>query len=142
MQKSNQFRPRVSEYPPTVLFLNEDNPSILELKRSLEKRCQVYQTDIYDNLLAVARQNDVELIVLNAETLGEDDCEIFQQLQNKCEFGNIPIVILTSSKLDVEKINKLKRKCPIYCLPINQPLTEASLWQIIEWKHYLAHRYM
>ena len=142
MQESNQTRHRVSEYPPTVLFVNEDDPSILELKRRLEKRCQIYQTDIYDNLLTVARQKDFELIVLNAESLGEDACEIFQQLQNKCKFGDLSIVILTSSKLDVEKINKLKRECPVYCLSINQPLTEASLWQIIEWKHYLTYRYM
>lgn len=142
MQESNQTRHRVLEYPPTVLLVDENNPSGLKLKRRLEKRCQVYQTDIHDNLLTAARQKDFELIVLNAQSLGEDACEIFRQLQNRCEFANIPIVVLTTSKLDFEKISRLKQECPIYYFPIDEPFTETSLWQLIERKHYLTYRYM
>lgn len=143
MQNLEQSPSKFSTYPPTVLLVDENSPSILELKRGLEKKqCQVHQTDIIDeNLLATAHQEDFELLVLNVEFL-EGVCEVFQKLQNRGELTDIPIVILTKGKkFDTEKINKIKGKYQIYYLPVDEPFTEATLWQIIEWKHYLTHRY-
>jgi len=142
MQNSEQSSLEFSTYPPAVLLVNENSPSILELKRSLEKKqCRVYQTDSNDNLWTATRLKDFELVVLNAESLDEDVYESFQQLQNRCKSSDVPIVILTMGNIDTEKIAKLKSKCPIYYLPVDEPFTEATLWQLITWKHYLTYRY-
>jgi DNA-binding response OmpR family regulator len=137
------FNYKYSTDLPSILLVDDDNPSARELRQRLEKRgCQVHQTNLNDTELAAARQKYFELIVLDLESLDKDGGEIYKRLSSEPELDDVPVVILTTRNLAEETIHRLERGCPVYYLSAKDASTVARLWQIIEQRHYMTYRYM
>jgi DNA-binding response OmpR family regulator len=94
---------------PTILIVEDSAPQALKVKLTLENNnCQVYWADTGLEGLAIAQENDLDLIVLDIELPDINGFEVCKRLKADAQLASVPVIMMTSRDYAEDVLNGLE----------------------------------
>ena len=113
-----------------VLLLVEDNPEILtHLKYTLSQQYHILTATDGSSGISKARASFPDLIISDVRMPIQDGLSLCETLKKDLSTSHIPIILLTASSTEEDKIKGLERKADAY---ITKPFSQAELTLRIE----------
>lgn len=126
----------------TILVV-EDNPDMQSyLKKHLSNKWKVLQANDGKQGLEIAQQQDPDLIVCDVMMPEMDGVELTRQLKETFNTSHIPIIFLTASSLDEQKIEGISTGAEAYITkPFNMVYLQKRIEGILKQRKQLKERY-